>query len=177
YYEETEITEKTTQYKKVIEENGSTLIIKKVTEELSGKYSCEAFNALGKTKSTGVLSVLAPPKFKAGLSDKEVNEGQNIEVEVKISGVPQPTLQWTRNREDITVDKTIKLVKVDSETERIVIKNVTRTHAGEYEVVARNRLGQATSSGKITVNLCFGMRSAFGAFPIVDAAADGPRPL
>ena len=64
----------------------------------------------------------------------------------------------TRNREDITVDKTIKVVKVDEETERIVIKNVTRSHAGEYEVVAQNRLGQATSSGKITVN-CESLRA------------------
>ena len=40
------------------------------------------------------LVYAAPPKFKAGLSDKEVNEGQNVEVEVKISGVPRPTLKW-----------------------------------------------------------------------------------
>lgn len=55
--DETEITEKRTEYTKIEEGDNYKLIIKEVTTELKGKYTCKVTNDLGSTETSAKLTV------------------------------------------------------------------------------------------------------------------------
>lgn len=55
--DEIEISEKSTEYTKIQEEDGLTLVIKEVTSELAGKYSCKVVNEHGDIECSAKLTV------------------------------------------------------------------------------------------------------------------------
>lgn len=52
-----EITEKRSEFTRVEEEDGLKLVIKEVTSELSGKYTCKVTNEHGETETSAKLTV------------------------------------------------------------------------------------------------------------------------
>ena len=57
YLDETEITEKRTEYTRIEEGDSCKLIIKEVTTELKGKYTCKVVNDLGSIETSAKLTV------------------------------------------------------------------------------------------------------------------------
>lgn len=57
YLDEMEISETRTEFTRVESDNGVKLVIKEVTSELSGKYSCKLSNELGGTETSAKLTV------------------------------------------------------------------------------------------------------------------------
>lgn len=52
-----EISETRSEFTRIESDNGSKLVIKEVTSELSGQYSCKVINDLGSTESSAKLTV------------------------------------------------------------------------------------------------------------------------
>lgn len=57
YHNEVEVTEKTTEFTRIEEGDNYKLIVKEVTRELSGKYSCIVSNDLGKNDCSATFTV------------------------------------------------------------------------------------------------------------------------
>ncbi|KAG1714523.1 Muscle M-line assembly protein unc-89 [Nymphon striatum] len=129
------------------DENGThSLVVKKVTSELTGQYSCKVVNSLGESSSSGSLNMLSEPKFEKKLENQTVVEGESLKLSVKISGTPSPDVKWKRNGEDVTIDAQIKISKERSDVYTLEIEAFTKQFAGEYECTAENSFGKSSSS-------------------------------
>lgn len=66
YHDEVEITEKTTEFTRIEEGDNYKLIIKEVTRELRGKYSCKVVNDLGQDECNSTFTVLGESSLYVG---------------------------------------------------------------------------------------------------------------
>ncbi|CAG11611.1 unnamed protein product [Tetraodon nigroviridis] len=63
----------------------------------SGIYVCVASNIAGNLTLSVLLSVLVPPSIQPGPRVMKVQVGHPVELPCMVSGVPEPTLTWTRD--------------------------------------------------------------------------------
>lgn len=57
FHDEVEITEKVTEFTRIEEGDNYKLVIKEVTKELSGKYTCKVVNDLGENTTSSSFTV------------------------------------------------------------------------------------------------------------------------
>ncbi|RZF43883.1 hypothetical protein LSTR_LSTR007219 [Laodelphax striatellus] len=154
FHDEVEITEKVTEFTRIEEGDNYKLIIKEVTKELSGKYTCKVVNDLGEDTSSSNLTVSYKPRFRKGLKNVSMDEGDSLTLEVEIEGVPEPTVKWFKNGEEVTGDAHIKITR---DSKRIENYSMTFTlvkpeDGGEYEVRASNEMGTTVSQSTVTIH-------------------------
>ena len=63
-------------------------------------------------------------------------------------GKPSPTLSWTRNGSPITTSDNSS-ISISEDSKQLTITNVRRTDSGEYQCVANNSLGNASSNAAL----------------------------
>ena len=140
-------------FKFVVEEENQSysLIIKEIKAESAGSYKCEATNSEGSAQTSGVLTVNTPPQFIKKLEDKTVNESENVKLEVKVIGCPQPVVKWFKGEATIkSTDKRLKYEE-DSNEFTLILDNTTPEDAALYKVVAENVFGKCETKGKLNV--------------------------
>ncbi|CAH2049873.1 unnamed protein product, partial [Iphiclides podalirius] len=154
YFGDVEITEKKSVYSRV--DNGSThkLIVKEVTAELSGQYSCKVSNELGEDSCQATFTVNRKPRITKSLVDMTVDAGQTLKLEVEVEGCPEPKVKWYKDGKEVTTDARIK---IERDTKRLENYNLTVTlvkeeDGGEYEVRAENEMGSVSSKSTVTVH-------------------------
>lgn len=132
-----------------------TLKIKSVNNSLSGKYTCEASNSVGKESSSGTLSVKEStecPSFVHGLEDMAAKSGEDVKFTVKLKGKPKPTLKWIKDSAELTIDnKKVKVIEEASDSYTLILKGVNHNDSGTYSCEISNKAGKDISSGKLTV--------------------------
>lgn len=80
-----------------------------------------------------------------------IPNGGTLFFEAKYDGLPKPEIKWMRNgREIIENDETI--IETTETTTTIKVINMTRKRTGKYEVWAKNKVGEAKSSGSVVVS-------------------------
>ncbi|KAL1432471.1 hypothetical protein MTO96_013227 [Rhipicephalus appendiculatus] len=127
-----------------------TLKVKKPNKELAGEYTCEAQNPYGKESCAASLTIHSKPEILEGLKDIEGEVGDAAFFTVKIAGSPTPTVVWKKDDEEITVEATIKEIP-QGKSYKVEFDELTLQLAGNYECVATNKYGSASSRGKLTV--------------------------
>ncbi|KAH7982907.1 hypothetical protein HPB52_008091 [Rhipicephalus sanguineus] len=127
-----------------------TLVINSVTPEDAGKYTFKIKNELGEDSSTGHLSTQKKPEFRKKLQDQEISEEDVAEFTVEVVGQPKPNVKWKKDDEEITVEATIKEIP-QGKSYKVEFDELTLQLAGNYECVATNKYGSASSRGKLTV--------------------------
>ncbi|XP_038208119.1 obscurin isoform X2 [Zerene cesonia] len=154
YLGDVEITEKKTVYSRV--DNGSThkLILKEVSAEMSGQYTCKVSNELGADSCQATFTVNRKPRITKSLVDMTVDEGQTLKLEVEVEGCPEPRVKWYKDGKEVTTDARIK---IERDTQRLENYNLTVTlikeeDGGEYEVRAENEMGSVSSKSTVTVH-------------------------
>ncbi|XP_068626397.1 obscurin [Battus philenor] len=154
YLGDVEITEKKSVYTRV--DNGSThkLILKEVSAELSGQYSCKVTNELGNDSCQATFTVNRKPRITKSLVDMTVDAGQTLKLEVEVEGCPEPKVKWYKDGKEVTTDARIK---IERDTKRLENYNLTVTlvkeeDGGEYEVRAENEMGSVSSKSTVTVH-------------------------
>ncbi|KAK2818810.1 hypothetical protein Q5P01_024371 [Channa striata] len=80
---------------------GSNLIIRSVTDDDSGSYSCTATNKNHNITAHAELSVLVPPQFLNYPTNTYAYESTDIELECAVTGNPPPTVRWMKNGEEV----------------------------------------------------------------------------
>lgn len=87
-----------------------------------------------------------PPTFSRKPKAQCVDEGTNVILECRLVAVPEPEIIWMYNGKEVTTEKNVKVV-TESDMHMycsvIQITKVEKNQEGVYEVIARNREGEA----------------------------------
>ncbi|XP_059058380.1 obscurin, partial [Achroia grisella] len=154
YLGDVEITEKKSVFTRV--DSGSThkLILKEVSAEYSGKYTCKVSNELGADSCEATFTVNRKPRITKSLVDISVDAGQTLKLDVEVEGCPEPKVKWYKDGKEVTTDARIK---IERDTQRLENYHLTVTlvkeeDGGEYEVRASNEFGSVSSKSTVTVH-------------------------
>merc|ERR1712142_1419431 len=103
----------------------------KMTEKDEGKYSVSLENKAGKLMLSSTVRVLKLPNFSKVISNIEILENEDLQLEVEFSGKPLPTPKWLKDGQEVKPDKRIKITKNETNY-LLVIKKASIPDAGLY---------------------------------------------
>ncbi|KAK7869432.1 hypothetical protein R5R35_008161 [Gryllus longicercus] len=154
FLNEVEITEKKTEYTRIEEGDNYKLIIKEVTTETSGKYTCKLVNDMGSNESSSQFTVNCKPRFPKSLKNEEVDEGASLTLTIEVYGVPEPKVKWLKNGQEVSADAHIKISRDSNRQEsyNLSFTLIKGSDAGEYEARAENSMGTASTKSTVKVN-------------------------
>ncbi|XP_018915521.1 neuroglian isoform X2 [Bemisia tabaci] len=119
---------------------GKSLIIKSVTDDDEGKYTCEASNGVGEAKSYSIdLQVISVPYFTVEPEIVNAAEGETVTFSCEASGEPEPIIQWVHNGKPI--EQAPNNPRRSKTKNSVTITNVRREDTGNYGCNATNSLG------------------------------------
>ncbi|XP_066148174.1 obscurin isoform X4 [Euwallacea fornicatus] len=153
YLDEVELKESRAEFTRQESDDGVQLVIKEVSSELSGHYTCKLSNECGAAETSAKLTVNCAPRIIRHLKDTTVVEGAELHLEVEVDACPPPAVKWLRNGREVTTDARIKITrdKQRYETLHLAVNLVKYEEQGEYEVIVTNTLGTISSKSFVTV--------------------------
>lgn len=112
---------------------------------MSGEYECRIRNEAGEAASKGVVLVKSKPTIVKDLHDLDVQAGEDISLEVVITGKPSPEIKWFKNGKEIAGNERVLL---DSHDEVFTVKvpDAKLDDAGVYHCLAENAVGKVKSN-------------------------------
>lgn len=121
-----------------------------------GTYTLKAKNEYGEVSESFNLTVQTGLVFIKNLeSSIEVNENEQCTLEFSTSGIPVPTVIWSKDRSTLVESERLKIITqsdVSNEnTFKLVIENVKLEDAGVYSAKVKNSIGEVTANTKINV--------------------------
>ena len=91
------------------------------------------------------------PKFIQPLKSQEVMEGSPAKLEVKISGEPEPDVEWFKDEQPIEDGGNFRIEFDDSDGCTLIINSARLEDEGQYRCVATNEFGKAISEAELLV--------------------------
>ncbi|MFM9079520.1 MAG: immunoglobulin domain-containing protein, partial [Opitutaceae bacterium] len=123
---------------------GATLTFAAVSLEDAARYTLTATNIAGSSTASAELVVRAAPVVVTPPATQTVIAGRSVTLSAVVTGFPAPTVQWRKDGRAIA----------GATRAELTLSGVTSAAAGNYDVVATNALGSATSAAAIlTVTL------------------------
>lgn len=91
--------------------------------------------------------VITPKKFQ----DTKLIVGDNVEFEAFVEGYPSPTVEWLKD--STPIKKSNKKIKMTSDklSHKLSINTVTIDEAGEYKIVAKNKIASVSFAADLTI--------------------------
>ncbi|XP_058473189.1 netrin receptor DCC isoform X3 [Solea solea] len=124
---------------------GSNLIIRSVSDDDSGSYSCTATNKNENVSAHTELSVLVPPQFLNYPTNSYAYESTDTELECAVAGNPQPTVRWMKNGEEVIPSDYFQIV----DGSNLQILGLVKSDEGFYQCVAENSAGSAQAMAQL----------------------------
>uniref|UniRef100_A0A8C9VU42 DCC netrin 1 receptor n=1 Tax=Scleropages formosus TaxID=113540 RepID=A0A8C9VU42_SCLFO len=124
---------------------GSNLLIRSVTDEDSGTYSCLAFNKIENITASCELSVLVPPKFLKQPSNLHAYESTDIVMECDVTGKPLPSVHWMKNGEVVIPSDYFQIIGGSN----LQILGLVKSDEGFYQCMAENDAGNSQATGQL----------------------------
>uniref|UniRef100_A0A8C9ZIZ4 DCC netrin 1 receptor n=1 Tax=Sander lucioperca TaxID=283035 RepID=A0A8C9ZIZ4_SANLU len=124
---------------------GSNLIIRSVTDDDSGSYSCTAANKNHNITAHTELSVLVPPQFLNYPTNTYAYESTDIELECAVTGNPPPTVRWMKNGEEVIPSDYFQIV----DGSNLQILGLVKSDEGFYQCVAENSAGSSQAMAQL----------------------------
>ncbi|XP_030658097.1 myosin light chain kinase, smooth muscle isoform X1 [Nomascus leucogenys] len=126
-----------------------SLCIQEVFPEDTGTYTCEAWNSAGEVRTQAVLTVQEPhdgtqPWFISKPRSVTASLGQSVLISCAIAGDPFPTVHWLRDGKALCKDTGHFEVLQNEDVFTLVLKKVQPWHAGQYEILLKNRVGECS---------------------------------
>lgn len=90
------------------------------------------------------------PSFKTKLSDRSINDGDQLRLTLEIEGDPEPKIEWFKDGHKLQSSDIIDL-KYRNGTATLTIAEAFPEDEGRYECVATNSEGRATNKCFITI--------------------------
>ena len=118
-----------------------------------------------------------PPTFAQRPSTKNAEEGGNVELECRFVAIPEAEVKWYFNKTEI---KSSQRVVIENQADMhmycsfLRISQVSMSDQGTYEVIAKNREGEATNTLVLNVKEKEGEKKAPKA---QEAKKDEPKPV
>lgn len=91
------------------------------------------------------------PKFLQPLKSQEVFEGSAAKLEVRLSGEPEPDIEWFKDEEPIEEGRNFRIEFDDTDGCVLVINSAKLEDKGMYRCVASNSFGKAISEAELLV--------------------------
>uniref|UniRef100_W5MFK7 Peroxidasin like n=1 Tax=Lepisosteus oculatus TaxID=7918 RepID=W5MFK7_LEPOC len=137
--------------------SSGTLRISRVAPHDQGQYECQAVSVAGVKRLPVQLTVLAKvlPVFIHVPQDASTEVGQDVQISCSALGEPTPMITWTKDGVQITDSGKFHV----SSEGLLTIRDVGQADRGRYECVARNAIGQSTSSMVLSVVVPEGRRA------------------
>lgn len=127
---------------------GYGLLITDVTSEDQGEYICRLDNGDTAVKVHRIrLNVLQMPQIVEAPRISLTNESDQLELDCRASGSPEPQIYWMINGENTRFDPLIS-----SQGSRLIIRSVEKRHAGIVQCFARNDVGEVNEGALLQVN-------------------------
>lgn len=119
---------------------GKSLIIKHVTFDDEGDYTCFVSNGVGEALSYSInVKVLAAPYFTVEPEIINAAEGETVTFRCEASGEPLPQIQWIHNGKPVGEATPNPRRKVSPNS--ITIEKLDKTDTGNYGCNATNSIG------------------------------------
>ncbi|XP_061842088.1 hemicentin-1 [Nerophis lumbriciformis] len=134
--------------KMFVRSDGSLHIERPVPED-AGTYVCTAVNVVGSMNITASLEVHVPPEINAGPYRYIANEGVAITLSCETSGVPKPTVAWSKGRQLLPRDSASLQADPNG---YLHIPHPTTDDAGIYVCTASSSVGYASREIQLSVN-------------------------
>ncbi|XP_031367951.1 titin isoform X4 [Apis dorsata] len=115
-----------------------------------GRAECRANLVISNVVRVSKPEVLRAPKITRPLPALVAEFGKPLTLSADFESKPTPEVKWYRNgAEIIPSDK--RVIKIYENTTELYIPEVTKKDGGKYEVRVENPVGEARSSGSVTV--------------------------
>ena len=112
------------------------------TQSFSFSYICSFFTLCFLIVCFLIIHVVAP-QITTQPHGELVTEGDNVTLSCNVSGVPAPSITWTKDGSVLT--SSFPRISFGAESSELTITSVKRTDSGEYRCVANNSVANATS--------------------------------
>lgn len=132
-----------------------TLKITKANLDDDAEYKCTAKNDLGQVSCLAEVLVneaRVKPEVKENMKPVEVKKGEEARLDVRISGTPEPVVDWYKDKDKIEDEGRFMIVD-DEENDlfSLIIEDCQPEDSGTYKCVAVNEEGEVTNVAKLTV--------------------------
>ncbi|XP_035116299.2 hemicentin-2 isoform X2 [Callithrix jacchus] len=126
-----------------------SLHLDRALQEHAGRYSCVATNTAGSQRRDVELVVQVPPRIHPTATHHITNEGVPASLPCVASGVPAPTITWTKETNALTSGGPLYNV---SEEGTLLIAQPSAQDAGAYVCTATNTVGFSSQEMRLSVN-------------------------
>lgn len=135
-----------------------TLKFSQIRRKDVGNWTCSATNSAGKASCVAKLDTmpLTPPQFVKPLSDCRLPQDMDNKLEVKVTGVPFPKIEWFKDGK--VIDFSTQSNKYKSERDMvtgtwtlIILNCQTDVDSGVYKARIYNPGGECSSEGNVLV--------------------------
>lgn len=115
-----------------------------------GRAECRANLLVSNAVNISKPEVLHAPRITKPVPALIAEKGEPLVLFAEFESTPQPEVKWFRNGVEITpLDN--RVIKVYNNTTELKIPDITKKDSGKYEVRVKNLVGEARSSGSVTV--------------------------
>ena len=141
------------QVKEEFDGEVASLSFSEVELDDEGDYKCFAQNELGSASCTAELLVNeagSKPEFTETMKDIEVAVDEEGRFDVRVSGVPNPSVQWFKGSKKIEGEG--KFMLIDDEEEdlfSLIIEQVAAEDVGTYTCKATNEAGEVSCKAEL----------------------------
>lgn len=91
------------------------------------------------------------PKFIQPLQDTRATVGTIVKLECRLNATPKPNIEWTRNGRSVFESRRVRS-EAEGELYSLVISDLRPEDSGEYQCTAKNKIGTAYCTAKLTVS-------------------------
>ncbi|XP_018102028.2 contactin-2 [Xenopus laevis] len=133
-----------------------TLILRNISHSDEGKYTCFAENVMGKSNSTGVLSVKEATKITLAPSGSDINHGDSVTLQCHASHDPSMDITFTWTLDGIPIDfekesQHYRRASMDEAVGDLHIIHALLRHAGRYTCIAQTVVDQASAVASLLI--------------------------
>ncbi|XP_025192239.1 obscurin isoform X4 [Melanaphis sacchari] len=130
------------------------IVIGNVNPEEEGEYVVKAWNKVGETIAIAHLKLhTEEPSFVKLMEDLTVQEYEEVQLSVRVNGIPKPKITWFKNGEVIIPDLRIS-IHTNEEGQiksTLSIDHFSDLDIANFSVKATNMIGEAETSSNLTM--------------------------
>ncbi|XP_036095522.1 obscurin isoform X2 [Molossus molossus] len=99
------------------------------------------------------LPVWRPPDFEEELADCTAQLGETVKLACRVTGTPRPIISWYKDGKPVEVDPHHILIEDPDGSCTLILDNLTGIDSGQYMCFAASAAGNASTLGKILVQV------------------------
>ncbi|XP_053428299.1 obscurin isoform X19 [Nycticebus coucang] len=99
------------------------------------------------------LPVWRPPDFEEELADCTAELGETVKLACRVTGTPKPVVSWYKDGKQVEVDPHHILIEDPDGSCALILDNLTGVDSGQYMCFAASAAGNASTLGKILVQV------------------------